>query len=270
MSRYETTFAELKARQEGAFVPFVTLCDPNPQQSWRIIQTLIDNGADALELGLPFSDPVADGPVIQRANLRALASGAKMTDCWQLLAKIREYAPTLPVGLLVYANLVYAGGIDSFYRQAAAVGVDSVLIADVPLRESARFSQAAATYQIAPIFIAPPDASPRLLSDIATHSQGYIYVLSRAGVTGTEQRMQTPASSLLASLRESGGAPPLLGFGIAEPAHVAAAIAAGAAGAISGSAVVKRIEQHLADDTTQCQALAEFVQSMKAATRAQA
>jgi tryptophan synthase alpha chain len=158
MERYDNVFAELKSRQEGAFVPFVTLGDPGPEQSLKIIDTLIEAGADALELGIPFSDPLADGPTIQNATLRAFAAGVTPTQCFEMLAAIRQKHPTIPIGLLMYANLVFNRGIDEFYAECARVGVDSVLVADVPVEESAPFRQAAMRHNVAPIFICPPNA----------------------------------------------------------------------------------------------------------------
>ncbi len=115
MERYDNVFTQLKSRQEGAFVPFVTLGDPGPEQSLKIIDTLIEAGADALELGIPFSDPLADGPTIQSATLRAFAAGVTPTQCFEMLAAIRQKHPTIPIGLLMYANLVFHRGIDEFY-----------------------------------------------------------------------------------------------------------------------------------------------------------
>jgi len=169
MERYETLFAQLKNRQEGAFVPFVTLGDPGPEQSLKIIDALIEGGADALELGIPFSDPLADGPTIQGAALRAFAAGVTPAQCFEMLAAIRQKHPTIPIGLLMYANLVFSPGIDAFYAQCARVGVDSVLVADVPVEESAPFRQAAMRHNIAPIFL----LWPRLhLSAVARRSDG--------------------------------------------------------------------------------------------------
>ena len=128
-------FCTLKADNQGAFVPFVTIGDPTPEQILEVIKALIDGGADALELGLPFSDPVADGPVIQRANLRALDAGTNFSDILKILKAVRNYSPQIPIGLLVYANL-YTPGVREFYQQMKDVGVDSVLIADVPTKEA--------------------------------------------------------------------------------------------------------------------------------------
>jgi tryptophan synthase alpha chain len=266
MERYETLFAQLKARKEGAFVPFVTLGDPSPEQSLKIIDALIDAGADALELGIPFSDPLADGPTIQSATLRAFAAGVTPTQCFELLATIRQKYPTIPIGLLMYANLVFNRGIDAFYAECARVGVDSVLVADVPVEESAEFRQAAIRHNIAPIFICPPNADDDLLRQIASYGRGYTYLLSRAGVTGAENRASLPLHHLVEKLTEYHAAPPLQGFGISAPDQVSAAIGVGAAGAISGSAIVKIIEKNVDNHPAMLDELKAFVRNMKAAT----
>ncbi|MRS13401.1 tryptophan synthase subunit alpha [Enterobacteriaceae bacterium RIT691] len=267
MERYDNLFAELKSRKEGAFVPFVTLGDPNPEQSLKIIDTLIEAGADALELGIPFSDPLADGPTIQSATLRAFASGVTPTQCFEMLAAIRHKHPTIPIGLLMYANLVFNRGIDAFYAECARVGVDSVLVADVPIEESAEFRQAAMRHNVAPIFICPPNADDDLLRQIASHGRGYTYLLSRAGVTGAENKAALPLHHLVEKLAEYHAAPPLQGFGISAPEQVSAAIDAGAAGAISGSAIVKIIEKNVDNSQAMLAELKAFVQNLKAATR---
>ena len=268
MERYDNLFAQLKDRKEGAFVPFVTLGDPSVEQSLNIIDTLIAAGADALELGIPFSDPLADGPTIQEATLRAFASGVTPTQCFEMLALIRQKHPDIPVGLLMYANLVFSKGIDAFYAQCEKVGVDSVLIADVPVEESAPFHQAALRHNVAPIFICPPNADDELLRQIASRGRGYTYLLSRAGVTGTENRAALPLHHLVEKLKEYNAAPPLQGFGISSPEQVTGAVEAGAAGAISGSAIVKIIEKNLDKPEQMLAELKTFVTAMKAATRA--
>lgn len=267
MSRYQTLFDRLNAAGEGAFVPFVTLGDPTPAQSLKVIDALVAGGADALELGIPFSDPVADGPTIQGATVRALAAGTRSATCFEMLTQIRQKYPELPIGLLVYANLVYKPGPANFYAQCVAAGVDSVLVADVPVEMAAPFKAAADEAGIASIYIAPPNGNDDTLKAVAEMGSGYTYLLSRAGVTGTETKAGMPVDSLLARLKEFGAPPCLLGFGISSPEQVHAAVQAGAAGAISGSAVVKIIEQHLDDDQAMLDALTTFVRNMKAATR---
>ncbi|EOU9559462.1 tryptophan synthase subunit alpha [Cronobacter dublinensis] len=266
MERYQQLFDRLTARKEGAFVPFVTLGDPSPEGSLQIIDALVEGGADALELGIPFSDPLADGPTIQSAALRAFASGTTPDQCFEMLAAVRQKYPDLPIGLLMYANLVFSRGVDEFYARCAAVGVDSVLVADVPVEESAPFRQAAMRHNVAPIFICPPNADDDLLRQIASYGRGYTYLLSRAGVTGAENRAALPLNHLIDKLTEYHAAPPLQGFGISEPAQVKAAIEAGAAGAISGSAIVRIIEKNLNDRAAMLAALTTFVRELKAGT----
>ncbi|MGL1958438.1 MAG: tryptophan synthase subunit alpha [Colwellia sp.] len=273
-SRYQQAFATLAANNEGAFIPFVIIGDPNAEQSFAVIKSLIDAGADALELGIPFSDPSADGITIQMSALRALKSGINTDICIDILTRVREYAPNIPIGLLLYGNLVFARGIENFYRNMAQAGVDSVLIADVPMRESLPFRKAALARNIAPIFIAPPNASDDTLREVASFSRGYTYVLSRAGVTGVDvdennesEATVSPAINLINTLNEYRAAPPVLGFGISTPQQVKEALSVGAAGAISGSAVVKIIENNLNNHANMLTALSDFVITMKAATK---
>jgi len=259
--RYAEMFKRLAA-DEGAFVPFAMLGDPSPERSVELMLALADGGADALELGLPFSDPVADGPTIQAAASRVLAAGVTAREALTLVTPVRERHPELPIGLLVYANLVVNAGADEFYQRAAAAGVDSVLVADVPSVEAEPFCAAAKRAGIAPVLIATPNAKPAQLARIAALGEGYTYLVSRAGVTGTETEAQLDHGELYAQLKELGAAPPILGFGISEPAHVRAALAGGAAGAISGSAIVRRIAAGFSP-----RELSRFVAAMKAATR---
>ncbi|SJL82948.1 tryptophan synthase subunit alpha [Vibrio palustris] len=269
MDRYHQLFARLNEAKQGAFVPFVTIGDPSPELSRRIIQTLIDSGADALEIGFPFSDPLADGPTIQSANVRALDAGTTPDTCFDIIRSVRDANPDVPIGLLIYANLVYSRGIDNFYQRCQAAGVDSVLIADVPTGESAPFVASAKQYGIKPIFIAPPQADDATLAKVAEFGAGYTYLLSRQGVTGTETKANMPVHALLERLAQFNAPPALLGFGISEPEQVQQAINAGAAGAISGSAVVKIIETRQNNPESLLEHLGEFVRTMKAATHRQ-
>jgi tryptophan synthase alpha chain len=259
-SRYAALFNRLEGAREGALVPFIMLGDPNPEASLAAASLLVRSGADALELGLPFSDPIADGPVIQAAATRALTAGVRQADCWRMIGQIRKHHPELPIGLLVYANLVCHHNPADFYAKAADAGVDSVLVADLPTDEAEMVLPEARAAGIATVFIAPPNARADRLERIAHLSEGYTYVTSREGVTGVDEQLRRDQSTILAKLRSLGAAPALLGFGIANPDQVRRAMAMGAAGVISGSAVVQRLAEGLD--------LAAFVESMKAATRA--
>lgn len=265
-ARYEAMFRRLDAAKETAFIPFTVLGDPAPAACRDVLRVLVESGADALELGIPFSDPVADGPTIQAAAGRALAAGVRPADCWELIAGVRREAPALPIGVLVYANLIVRPGIEAFYRSAAAAGVDSVLVADLPVAEAAPFREAAAAHGIASVYIAPPNAAPATLDRLAAWSEGYTYVVTRAGVTGADQHLQEDSARQVAELRRRDAAPPVHGFGIATPEHVRTSRRMGAAGAIAGSAIVAHVAR-VAHDAGAFHQLTTFVRAMKNATR---
>ena len=267
--RLARLFDGLREKGEGAFVPFVNLCDPDAVTSEAVIEALIAGGADALELGIPFSDPCADGPVIQASAVRALASGATTAGCFEVLARIRAKHPDIPVGLLVYINLVTAPGVEVFFKKAAEAGADAVLIADLPIamREAEpewdRAAQAAGLHLIA---IAPPELDDARAEVIAQRSTGYVYLLGRAGITGTDKKGRL-SQSVVKKLRDRKAAPLLLGFGISTPDDVAAAVAGGADGVIAGSAVVQIVNRYLGDVPAMTRELTDYVRRMKAATR---
>ncbi len=263
MDRYQTVFQQLKQQGKIAFIPFVTLGDPDIDTSFEIISTLIEAGADALELGFAYSDPVADGDVIQQANLRALSHNITTMDNFALIKRVRTAYPDIPIGLLLYANLVVAKGVDEFYSAAKDAGVDSVLIADIPLSHADGLQKAGEKYGVGNVFLAPPNASDEVLKQTAQQSSGYVYVLGRAGVTGTDVAVQAPAAKMIETLKSASDIPCLVGFGISEPKHVAEVKASGADGAISGSAIVAIIGEHLNDLQIMKTTLTKFVQSMK-------
>ena len=269
VNRYASMFEQLDANNQGAFVPFVMVGDPDIQTSVNIINALVEGGADALELGFPYSDPIADGPTIQNAAIRALSHKIKTDDCFEVIKQVREVHKDVPIGLLLYSNLVLKRGIEKFYSDAAEAGVDSILIADVPLREADRFIAVAKQTGIKQILIAPPNASDETLAEIGQKSQGYTYLLGRAGVTGAETAVNIPADELIGKLAKYKVAPPLLGFGISKPEQVADAIKSGAAGAISGSATVNIIAENLNQPEVMLAKLKAFVKEMKAATHKQ-
>lgn len=267
MSRYAKRFSELQTRNSGAFVPFLVIGDPDVDSSPALMQALVSGGADMLELGIPFSDPLADGPVIQEAMARGLASGATPDVCLEAIRRFRQVDPATPIGLLVYANLVFHSGLENFYRKCAAAGVDSVLVPDVPLDEFDEWADAATTEGVDPVLICPPNATEQDISRIARLSRGYTYLLSRSGVTGTTVAAGRPVRSIVKRLREAGAPPALLGFGISRPEHVRAAMEDGVQGVICGSAIVQRIAAHLDQRDKLAGDLAEFTAEMKAACR---
>jgi tryptophan synthase alpha chain len=265
--RYASMFGALAERNEGAFVPFSVAGDPNPDASRQIFLTLAQSGADALEVGFPFSDPVADGPTIQKADMRALSSKVRIKNAWEILGIVRKRFPRLPIGLLVYANLVEVSGHDTFYAKAAEVGIDSVLVADVPTVEAVPYADCAKRHGIDPVLIATPNCTEQHLKEIVRLSKGYTYVVTRTGVTGTDRAVHTEHHELIAKLQSLGAPPCLIGFGISTPEHVRNVLKSGAAGAICGSAVVQIVEKYAGDVTALLPALRDFIAPMKAATR---
>ena len=260
MSRYDEMFRRLG--NQGAFGGFVMLGDPGMEESGAMLDALVEGGADMVEVGIPFSDPIADGPTIQAAADRAIVAGATPAACFDVLKAFRARHPDVPVGVLTYANLVLARGRDAFYRACAEAGVDSVLVADAPVFEAQPFADAARAHGIDPVLIAAPNTPAETLRRVAELGAGYTYCVARAGVTGAETEMQLNHSSLLGLLREFGAPPPVLGFGISKPEHVRSALDAGAAGVISGSAIVRLIERDGADAG---EAVRTFVAEMKEA-----
>ena len=249
MSRYAAMFDRLGS--EGAFGAFVMLGDPAAPP----LDLLVEAGADMIEVGIPFSDPVADGPVIQAAARRALAAGVRVADCFDQIRAFRDRNAQTPVGILTYANIVAARA--GFMRDAAEAGADSLLIADLPALEAEPFAKAMAQAGLEPVLIAAANTPGATLKRIAALSRAYTYVVSRAGITGTHSGGQFDPAPVR-RLQDAGAPPPVFGFGISTPDHVRAALAAGAKGVICGSAIVDLA--HRGGD------VAKFVRAMKAST----
>jgi len=253
MSRYSAMFDRLNGT--GAFGAFLMLGDPDVETSAKLLDSAVEGGADMIEVGIPFSDPVADGPVIQAAAQRALSAGVRVQDCFDLIAAFRTRHHDVPVGILTYANIVVAR--PGFMRDAAEAGADSLLIADVPALEAGPFVREMDQAGIEPVLIAAANTPGPTLERIAKLSKAYTYCVSRAGITGTHAGGRFD-SGLIDRLRAAGAPPPVFGFGISAPDHVRAALTAGARGVICGSAIVD-LAQRGGD-------VAAFVRSLKAST----
>lgn len=263
MSRYARMFARCASRREGVLGAFLMLGDPTPETCADYLEALVAGGADMLELGIPFSDPVADGPVIQASAARALAKGVRTADALALVADFRKRHPDTPVGILTYANIVAARGIDGFSRLLREAGADSLLVADVPSLEATSYAAAARAHGLDLVMIAAPNTRSEAVARIATLSGGYTYCVARAGVTGHGQGPLIDHSDLFDRLAAAGAPPPILGFGISTPDQVRQALSSGASGVICGSALV----QLVADEATPAE-LAAVVARLKAACRA--
>lgn len=263
MTRYTVMFDRLGAHGEGAFGAFLMLGDPDLEASADLLDALVEGGADMIEVGIPFSDSIADGPVIQAAASRALRAGSRVDDCFRLLADFRQRHAAMPVGILTYANLLVARGRGRFCADAAAAGVDSLLVADVPALEAGPYADTVRSAGLDMVMIAAPNTPGQTLTRIARLSTGYTYCVARMGVTGVQEELALEHQRLFDDLRRLEAPPPVLGFGISTPAHVHQAIAAGALGVISGSAIVRLVERG-GDVPARVRA---FVDGMKAATR---
>ena len=260
MSRYAAMFERLEARGEGAFGAVLMLGDPDPETSAILLDALVEGGADMIEVGIPFSDPIADGPVIQAAAKRALDAGVRVDDCFALIAGCRARHPHIPVGILTYANLVAARGREKFMRDAAAAGTDSLLVADVPAIEAEPWAGDMADAGIEPVLIAAANTPPDALRTVARLSRAYTYCVTRTGITGVHAEARFDPG-LAVRVRNAGAPPPVFGFGIGRPEHVQGALRAGAAGVISGSAIVALLGEAQPEKR-----IIEFVSAMKRAT----
>lgn len=262
MSRYASMFDALEQRGEGALGAFLMLGDPDPKTSSALLDALVEGGADMIEVGIPFSDPVADGPVVQAAAERALKSGARVDDSLALIARFRNRHPSIPVGVLTYANILAARGRPRFCADLAAAGADSLLVADVPSLEARPYAQSANEAGLDLVMIAAPNSGDQALDRVAQLSSGYSYCVARAGVTGTRDRLELGEHrSLFEKLRRLGAPPPIVGFGISSGGQVRQVLEAGAAGAIVGSAIVRLVEQRRPPTD-----IAAFVRDLKSGT----
>jgi tryptophan synthase alpha chain len=261
MGRIDTAFASAK---KPAFIGFTVAGDPDKVTSIRIARALIAGGTDILELGVPFSDPVADGPTIQKADERALAAGTTPDTVFEIVREIRAESD-VPIVFLTYYNIVYHHGIERFYREAQDAGVDGILIADMPVEESEEVCAVASRYNIDTIFLVTQTTSDDRITKIAAKARGYLYLVAVLGVTGVREKVSEGAIDLLHRVRMHTPLPLALGFGISTPAHAHTCTRAGADGVIVGSAIVEIVERHLKDPDAMERALKEYVSAMKKA-----
>jgi tryptophan synthase alpha chain len=247
MNRIDVTFARLKSQGRTALIPYVTTGDPSLAATRPIMDALVAGGADVIELGVPFSDPMADGPVIQRASERALAQHVGLADVLGFVADFRRANDTTPVVLMGYANPIEAMGVAAFTERAHAAGVDGVLVVDYPPEEAADFAAAMATHDIAPIFLLSPTTPEARVATVARLARGYVYYVSLKGVTGAGHLDTADVARKLAEFRRHVALPVGVGFGIRD-AQSATAIAVHADAVVIGSRIIQEIESGPAAD----------------------
>lgn len=236
MSRIEKAFDHGKA-----FIGFVTGGDPTLEKSEEFIMEMVRGGADLIEIGIPFSDPIAEGPVIQDANIRALANGATTDKLFDMVAFIRKKTD-IPIVFLTYLNPVFKYGYETFSQKCQEAGVDGLIIPDLPFEEKQELAPIAKAYDVDVISLIAPTSKDRI-TKIAADAAGFIYVVSSMGVTGVRSEIQTDLDSILKSIREASDRPAAIGFGISTPKQ-AKEMAGIADGAIVGSAIVKIVEKY--------------------------
>lgn len=243
MNRIDARFAALRGAGRTALIPFLTAGDPTLDSTVPVMHALVEAGADVIELGVPFSDPMADGPTIQRSSERALARGAGMRFVLDAVRQFRTRDADTPVVLMGYLNPIEIRGADAFARDAAAAGVDGVLLVDLPPEEAGAFREAFGQARIALILLASPTTTEARLDALCGAAQGYLYYVSFAGVTGASDRLDTRAAGArLQAIRARSGAPVVAGFGIRDAAS-AAAMAVDADGVVVGSALVAALAE---------------------------
>ncbi len=263
---YEEIFTRSVENNEGVFIPFIVAGDPNYDTSLEIAKKLVDSGADALEIGFPFSDPVADGVSVQNADIRAFDNGMNVEKCFRYLEQLREYTDK-PFGLLLYYNLVYKYGIDAFYKRLKDVGVNAVLIADLPPEEAEDVMDASRKYDIEQIFIISQATSTKRLKKICEYVSGFVYIASVMGTTGVRDSVETDTTELIKRIRENTSLPLCVGFGISKPEHVKKVLSAGSDGAIVGSALIKIIEENYENEDLMFEKIVDYISLMKEATK---
>jgi tryptophan synthase alpha chain len=244
MGRIDAAFARIRREGRGGLVAYVTAFDPDRASSAAILAALERGGADVIEVGVPFSDPLADGPVIQAAAARALAAGGTLASTLDLIADVRR-ALSVPIVLFTYVNPVLRMGVDLFVDRASAAGVDGVLLLDLPIEESAGMKAALDRHGLDLIFLVSPTTTDRRIREAAAIGRGFLYAISRLGVTGTRRAVAASAAPLAERLRAATSMPIALGFGVSRPEHVRE-VCASADAAVVGSAIVQAIAEEAA------------------------
>lgn len=249
-----------KAFENGkAFIPFITCGDPDLETTAAAVRAAVKSGADLIELGIPFSDPTAEGPVIQGANIRALKGGVKTDMIFELVRELRSDV-TVPMVFMTYANVVFSYGAEKFISTCAEIGIDGLILPDIPFEEKEEFLPVCRRYDVALISLIAPTSENRI-GMIAKEAEGFIYIVSSLGVTGMRSEINTDLESIVSVIRQNTDVPCAVGFGISTPEQ-AKKMAAVSDGAIVGSAIIRFLERYGSDAPMY---IGEYIKEMKAA-----
>lgn len=261
MKTYKQLFEQNK---KTVMVPFFVIGDPDFDTSLDIVKTAIDAGADILELGIPFSDPIADGPTIQKADIRSLNAGMTVKKALAFIEQIKKYAD-IPIGLLMYYNLIYQYGIENFFTDFHNAGTNSVLVADLNIDDADEIMPAVNNANMESVFMVTPNTTDQRIEKIIELTTGFIYTVSLLGVTGSRDELSDMINPLIKKLKDATTTPICVGFGISKPKHAKQLADAGANGVIIGSRLVRIIEENLNDKKTMLNEIQDLIKSMKLA-----
>ncbi len=268
MKTYQQVFAELKSQKRPALIPFFVIGDPDYATSLSIIKAAMAAGPDILELGIPFSDPIADGPTIQKADVRAIRSGMNTHKALEFIRELRASRSNhsdVPIGLLMYYNLVHQYGVENFFKDFHDAGVNSVLVADLSIDDAEEILGPAQAAGLDTVFMVTPNTEPDRMKRIASKTTGFIYTVSLLGVTGSRAALSDTVDKLIAKLKGVTKVPICVGFGVSTAEHAKTIADAGADGVIIGSKLVAMIEEALDDPKKAAKEIAAFPREVKAA-----
>lgn len=269
MNRLQNTFNQLKARNERAFVPFVTCGDPDLETTKMLLRAYIEAGADIVEIGIPFTDPLADGPTIQRASERALAGGVTMDDALNLIAEMRRETD-VPLVPMTYINPVYQIGYDAFAARCKEVGADAVIISDLPPEEGAEWVAAGKKHGVGTIFLVAPTSDDARVEAVAQAASGFIYAVARMGVTGAKSDVPPEIGDLIQHIRQHSKTPVCAGFGFSSPQQIQKTCATtDVDGIVVASALIDIFEKASGTNEERVRVTAERARELKEATRSQ-
>jgi tryptophan synthase alpha chain len=268
MSAIAAKFRELRRKNEGALIAYVMAGDPAPKHTVKIVDALVAGGADIVELGIPFSDPIADGPTLQRAAVRALEAGTTPRKVFDVARAIKS-AHDVPLVVMTYYNIVHQMGVEAFCSAAEQGGVNGVIAPDLPVEEAALYKEAATRYGLDTIFLAAPSTSEARLEKLLNASSGFLYLVSANGVTGARETVQDESIAFIKRTASiiRGRAPLAVGFGLSLPSHVRQVINNGANAAIVGSRFAEIVEQNLDDSDKMLKMLRHYAHALKRSTR---
>ncbi len=263
----DEAFRELRKKSEGALIAYITGGDPTPKYTPRIIEALVKGGADIIEIGIPFSDPIADGPTIQASDTRALKAGTTPHIIFDIVKETKKRVD-VPIALLTYYNVLFRMGVKVFLDNASRHGVDGLVIPDLPIEEAEEYKEITKEYGVDTIFLVTPSTSIRRLTNVLEFTSGFLYLVSIFGVTGMRDRIAKFTIQTIERFHPYTvkAVPLAVGFGISKPEHVSSVIGCGAEGAIVGSAFVKIVENNLGDSERLTDEVSVLAENLKAAT----